>query len=273
MPDNTPQDVPLTGADLRQYLQAQDDFAFEREIFTHAQGFGLEVQHAGLYEDPATSKLRQFDLRAIKVNGDHRIRLAIECKSLRPTYPLVVSCVPRAPEESYHCVMFTRREPGQNASHAGIRRVTSSLHGTGNYVGKDMCQVGRDKRGSLAGSDRELFDKYQQAMASSSDLIAEAAEDHRPRNERSIYTAVMPILVVPDGTLWAAWYTSRGRLERDPAQTDEVAFYLGRDYPLVREGLTFTISHLHIMTTRGVADLLRQVGEPRSQGLWEALFR
>ncbi len=115
MPDDTTQDAPLTGADLRTYLQSQDNFAFEREVPMHADGCGLMVQHAGLYEDPATSKMRQFDLRAFKSNGNHRIRLAIECKSLRPTYPLVVSCVPRPPEESYHCAMFTRPEPGQNS--------------------------------------------------------------------------------------------------------------------------------------------------------------
>jgi hypothetical protein len=273
MPDDTPQDAPLTGADLRTYLDTQDDFAFEREMFTHAYGYGLTVQHTGLYEDPATSKLRQFDIRAMNVSGNHRIRLAIECKSLRPTYPLVVSCVPRTDEESYHYVMFTRPEPGLHGSHTGVKRVRSALYVSGDYVGKDMCQIGRDKRGSLVGSDGGLFDKYQQAMASSSDLIAEAADDHRVRYERSTFTAVLPILVVPDGTLWGARYSSRGRLEGEPVQTNEVTFYLGRDYPLTREGLTFTISHLQIMTKSGATELLRQVGEPRPQGIWEVLFR
>jgi hypothetical protein len=88
--------APLTAENLRSYLETQDNFAFEREIFTHARGFELEVQQAGLYEVLLSEKFRRFDLRAPKVVGNHRISLEIECKSLTPAYPLLVSCVPRS---------------------------------------------------------------------------------------------------------------------------------------------------------------------------------
>ena len=213
----TPDDnAPLTSADLRAYLDNQDDFAFERRVFTHAKGFGLTVQHAGIYEDPTTSKWRQYDLRADKQNGDYCIRLAIECKSLRPTYPLLVSCVPRPREESYHHVI--QGLTGANfsgGSNAAVQIKHTALYAPNSYVGKDMCQVGR-KGGGFAGTDEKTFDKYQQAMASVADLIAEAAEYHRPRRSVEQATAILPILVVPDDALWQARYSVGGQLEGDP---------------------------------------------------------
>jgi hypothetical protein len=264
VPDNDA--APLIAQELRAYLESQDNFAFEREIFTHAKSFGLTVQHAGLYEDQLSEKFRQFDLRASKLNGNHRISLAIECKSLTASYPLLVSCVPRAADESYHEVMHSPA--------AGVQRVQSRLYAADEPVGKTMRQVGRARGGGFAATDEKaLFDKYQQAMASSADLIVGAAEEQRPRRATSTFAAILPILVVPDGTLWMARYSSRGRLERDPEQTNEVSFYLGRPYPMPLEPLRpFTISHLHVMTKTAVADLLQQVGEPRANGIWQLMF-
>jgi hypothetical protein len=258
--------TPPTAQDLRAYLDTQDNFAFEREIFTHARRFGLEVQHAGLYEDPLSEKFRQFDLRATKVNGDHRISLAIECKSLTPAYPLLVSCVPRPSDESYHEVMFSPS--------AQVRRVPSSVYQTDEPVGKVMRQVGRVRGGGFAGTDeKQLFDKYQQAAASSADLIGGAATAVWARRPTESFAAVLPILVVPDGTLWMARYSSRGQLDRDPERAHEVHFFLGRRYPYPQEPLrAYTISHLHVMTKTGVVELLQQVGQPSANGIWQQLF-
>jgi hypothetical protein len=256
----------MTAAELRAYLAEQDAFAFEREMYTHAHGHGLLVQHAGLYEDPVSEKFRQFDLRALKINGDHRIRLAIECKRLTPAFPLLVSCVPRPDDESYREVIAS---PG-----AGVQRTVSAVYPQNEPVGKSMRQVGRTKDGSFSNTDEKgLFDKYQQAMASCSDLVAQAAEEQRPRRTTTTFTAVLPILVVPDDTLWMAKYSSRGSLQVDPEPTREVTFYLGRQYPIPFEPLRpFTISHLHIMTKATAADFLRQVGQPSPGGIWQLLF-
>src|SRR5260370_2769827 len=68
----------LTAEDLRVYINSQDDFAFEREVFQNAKGLGLSAEHAGLYEDPITNKPRQFDVRASKTIGHHKINLTLE---------------------------------------------------------------------------------------------------------------------------------------------------------------------------------------------------
>lgn len=267
--------APLTAADLRAHLNAQDNFAFERRVFTHAKGFGLSVEHAGLYEDPVTSKVRQFDLRASIQHGDDRLSAAIECKSLGPSFPLLVSCVPRSSAESYHQVMYgltgSTFSPGP---HVEVRTIPSRLYRPGEYVGKDMSQVER-RGGGLAGTDERVFEKYQQAMASAAELIAAAVEYHRPRRPTEHVTAILPVLVVPDGTLWQARYSSRGDLEGDPEPADEVAFYLGRKYsiPLAIPGtaLDFRITHLHIVTETRMAALLGEIGQ--AGGIWQLLFR
>lgn len=155
---------------------------------------------------------------------------------------------------------------------AGVRQLRSAPYPPGEPVGKVMCQVGRAKGGGFSATDEKMFDKYQQAMASSADLIAEAAVEHRPRKATNMFTAVLPVLVIPDGTLWVARYSSRGSIERDPEQVREVSFYLGRKYSIPLLEHTFTITHLHIMTKTAVTDLLRQVGQPRPGGIWESLF-
>jgi hypothetical protein len=59
-----------------------------------------------------------------------------------------------------------------------------------------------------------------------------------------------------------------GSLECAPRKAAVAAFRIApRSDPLTREGLTFTISHLQIMTKSGATELLRQVGEPRPRGI------
>ena len=264
MPDD---DAPLTGAELRDYLQSRDDFAFERRMFRHADGFRLEVHHAGLYEDSTLGKQRQFDLRAVKRNGDHHIRLAIECKSLRSSYPLVVSCVPRPENEAYHEVMLERTEHGDRVQ---VRRLQSRLYAQGDPVGKAMRQVGRQKGKPTGGDD--MFDKYQQAMASAAGLVDGAAQYHRVCKPRQEFTGILPLLVIPDGTLWVAKYSTGGDFRLNPEAADSIAFYLGRQYVVRSVSTVFTISQLHVMTETAAVDLLRQLGEPRPGGIWELLF-
>jgi hypothetical protein len=97
----------ITSADLK-YLLSTDDFNFEREIYHVAKNLALNsVEHAGLYEDPVQSKQRRFDIiRATHIVGHNTIELAIECKRLKPSYPLVVSCVPRADDEASHSYLY-----------------------------------------------------------------------------------------------------------------------------------------------------------------------
>lgn len=156
---------PISETDLGEYLRSNDDFAFEREIVHAATTLNLnEVEHSGLYEDPLQRKQRQFDIRASHTQGDCRIELAIECKRLSPSFPLLVSCVPRAQNEAFHQYLHTfERAQGGNL-YVNPESVRSggpmSLYPSGLLVGKSMRQVGRESNGkSFIATDSEVFDK------------------------------------------------------------------------------------------------------------------
>jgi hypothetical protein len=264
--------TPITAADLREYAAAQDDFGFELEVYRKARELNLSPSHAGTYEDPVTNKARQYDIRAVAVNGNFRIRLAIECKSLSNLFPLLISRVPRSEEESFHDLTYTLASPDNVytgcAAVMPVRGPTS-LYRPADRVGKSMRQVKRNDDGRLAGGD-DIFDKWMQALASADGLIKQALDEHRPRRNEPMFTCVLPILVVSDCTLWVADYSHAGQLEGDPVQVEEVTFFLGRTFKDFNPSLNYTVSHLHIQTRSKIGDFLAEVSRPGA--LWERIF-
>jgi hypothetical protein len=74
---------------------------------------------------------------------------------------------------------------------------------------------------------------------------------------------VLPVVVVPDGTLWRAEYDHNGSLLGEPSKAEECEFYVGREVPCKsRPGdwsSSFTFSHLHFLTLRGFAKFLLRI--------------
>lgn len=253
---NPRQSTALTAADIGEYLATADDFAFEREVYHVAKGLGFAAEHAALYTDPVTDKPRQFDVRAWTTQGANRIALAIECKGLSLDYPLVVSCVPRAAHESYHEVLEVSPTMGLSSSYTRVKPIPSQM-GTGAYqvsqgVGKSMRQVRRETKGPKAGqmvSGDDVFDKWTQALASIAEMVDDGANALSSGPQQKLqHIAFVPCLVVSDGALWIADYSNRGELVQAPFQVDTIDFFVGRKYPLKREGVDFMITHLRIVT-------------------------
>lgn len=262
-------DKEVTETDISEFIRSRDDFAFERRVFNTVVGAGLNAEHAGLYEDPVTMKPRQFDIRARKTVGAKGYRctidLTIECKALTPKFPLLISCVPREKEETYHDILTTAFGMNSGAyRHHG-------LYSLGEYVGKSMRQVGKTKKDDLFGGD-EVFDKWMQALASAGEVITEEADriGRRSDGPAAEFVVVIPILVVSDGTLWLAKYQADGSLDGAPARGDEVTFYLGRKYRLARQNFVFTISHLHVCTETRFSALLAEIAGGGS--IWPKLM-
>ena len=260
-------------------MRSKDDFAFEREIYSIAYGFRLQPEHAGLYEDPVTNKPRQFDIRCHATIKTQRIALAIECKRLNPTYPLLASCVPRATNEAQHQILHTDAVMGNGASFTRVQTVAGGryplLYPPREGVCKSMQQARREvkgeRRGEMVGGD-EVFDKWMQALASMADLIERGAEALSVRREDGVtQMAFLPVLAVPDGTLWVANYSTQGDLREEPFQAEEITFFLGRKYSLTREKLTFAIAHLHVMTRTAVGNFLQNIAD--GGGIWQQLFQ
>src|SRR4051812_46650875 len=93
----------ITAADLTNYLDSESDFAFEIRAIKELQKAG-EVLHGGTYMDTITGKPRQFDIRVTISKDRCVIRLAVECKNLKKTFPLLVSCLPRSDDEAFQYI-------------------------------------------------------------------------------------------------------------------------------------------------------------------------
>src|SRR5208282_2613268 len=113
----------LTQADIAEYLATADDFAFEHEVYHVAKGLRFDVEHGAVYRDPVTEKHRQFDIRASATLEHDRISLAIECKGLKPDFPLLLSCVPRESKEAHHQILFASDVMGEGSSYTRVKPV------------------------------------------------------------------------------------------------------------------------------------------------------
>ncbi len=103
--------TPITENDLNEFLASESDFAFEMTVLSLLRKIGFNSLHSGTYQDPVTKKIRQFDLRAGKNEGDFLLTLAGECKNLGVNFPLLITAVPRTIDEAFHegrCMWLTK---------------------------------------------------------------------------------------------------------------------------------------------------------------------
>jgi len=262
---------PITKDDLDAYLASVSDFQFEMVVHGELARLGFDCRHGGTYSDPITSKHREFDIRAIGRIGAHRLYLAAECKNLRANFPLLVSRLPRTKHEAYldvvcphdqstapppTLVTYTTTPP------AGSRRVVGadSLYRVGDPTGKSLTQVGREikKEGDLVAGDSEIYDRWSQALGSSRDLFVEASE--WASDQRDGIALVLPLVVVPDGRLWAADYNALGELISSPTQAESISHFVGAPIKLdFFHGRRPEISHLEFITLSGLEPWIKRI--------------
>lgn len=87
--------VTITSTEIEKWVDADSDFGFELQVFSSLMLHCSKCEHAGTYKDPVTKKLRQFDIRCYIRGPRCMANLAVECKNLTDSFPLVVQCVPR----------------------------------------------------------------------------------------------------------------------------------------------------------------------------------
>jgi hypothetical protein len=189
----------ITEADLNEFVDNDSDFAFEMRVMNKFAFLGFYGQHSGTYRDPVSGKARQFDLRVRKYSGDFLLTIAAECKNLQPTFPLLVSAIPRTNNESYHDVIRFRQAQTYQFSRVETVSPNNSRYAPNKMVGKKIDQVKRaDQKQALMSDDSATFDKCSQAVNSCRDLIQEMSVFPRTPNLR----VVIPALVVPSRTLF-----------------------------------------------------------------------
>lgn len=293
---------PITASDLIGYLETTSDFQFEMEVLKVCTNSSFIPEHGGTYVDFATKKDRQFDIRAWSTKqqrGDQHcvLKLAIECKNLKSSFPLLVSCVPRREEECYHYVIMspikrTITGVGKTSSSVGSSSSSSTQHVSASsvtadsvkigatqgsafrhdqMVGKSVAQVGKsvtppgrkDKGGEdptveFIGDSKEVYERWAQAVSSCYDLIKQAPNDHQTLGREFAVTVVQPILVVADDTLWTVGYWKDGRRIEDPTRVERADFYLGKSYQEMGLKGEYKLSHLIILTLSGLKNFLRE---------------
>ena len=261
--------------DLLEYLNSYSDFSFELAVLKMLRTNGIECEHGGLYEDPVTSKSREFDIRATKTIQQspsgrmaieckitetiqrYRVRMAIECKNIRDNFPILISCIPRHEQESYHQIAIVSKpklDAPQHQSRAKTLRIRAehSLYNLHEPVGKSTVQVGKTTDGTISANDSELYEKWGQCLSSAKDLVDRVYWDGGD-NERYL-SAVVPFVVVPNGRLWTVTYDDEGNRLCDPKPTDRCPCFINKDYGM-GTNLARTrmwLSHVEIVTYEGM---------------------
>jgi hypothetical protein len=261
------------GAKLREAVLREDDFGHEmrvRQVLESAQGKPI-IEHGGLYRDPVEEKSRQFDLRCVfscAGQGYSQIYLAVECKNLDPDRPFLISGTARADSESFHDLIISsvKNQPIVQGASVG-----KSVYRSGKFVGKSCVRFAPSTEGfkRLGGQEGDFSARWMQAISSAHELCQRAASaaqyDYQP-----VKSVIIPMLVVPDDSLWSVGYDHSGNLESDPMLTDEVCFYLNQRIAVYPNFVGLRLSHLHFFTLRGLSKFLNDFHD--DSPIWNAWF-
>ena len=125
--------MSITTTDIRNVITKEDDFGHEMRVgHVIANHPMIKVQHGGTYTDSVTQKPRQFDYRCWIRKENACLALAVECKNLGSSLPLVV-CGRRRPEdEAFHDLIESRQ--GTFKRHSATFAGLSSVEKIGNKV-------------------------------------------------------------------------------------------------------------------------------------------
>lgn len=246
------------------------------QILKEIKKRGLHAEHGGHYDDPVTQKSREFDIRTISEYGnDMRVVLAVECKNIKPHFPLIISATPREQFESYLSFIsdseFNKLRPEKDLM--GYANISSALERTtqpcryaicdlypvGGMVGRSTAQVGKNLQGEIVANDAEIYEKWGQAVSS----IKKAIEWLPRRDDGTISDAIeilgcaLPFVVVPDGMLWIAEYSKNGDVVTGPKQVDRISCICGKKYEFGSPfGWHYRISHIEFVTKTGLLNFI-----------------
>jgi hypothetical protein len=154
----------------------------------------------------------------------------VECKNLRENYPLLLSTVPRTAEESFHQIMsqFGGGFPGvvtvRTVEPSSVYKPAESDYKPAQMVAKKTDQIGREHQsGDLFSDDSATFEKLNQALNSSRDVVQSASLDD---DVRPFHTVIVPVLAVPAEMLWQVDYAEDGALLSPPRRVERASLWI-----------------------------------------------
>lgn len=151
--------------DVKRIIESADDFGFEMRVGQVLKGLADDArkdifngtyleppEHGGTYTDSITSKPRQFDFRCriirrpsvnVPTQGTYCALLAIECKNLHESAPVVVCGCPRAMGEAYYDFIVSHMDDSGRCMSLTTRRVEhGQFYQADEFVGKSCVRLG-----------------------------------------------------------------------------------------------------------------------------------
>jgi hypothetical protein len=269
--------------DIRDVITREDDFGHEMRVGSVLRSCSTMVlEHGGTYTDPVSDKPRQFDYRSWLTFGGTRLALAIECKNINPATPVVICGAPRAATEAFHDLIESRQGSFDDGDmvQVGLSSVTRRMsrdnrfYPAGQFVGKSLVRIQAEKKTISRSGESELYDRWAQAVSSAIELGTSAKFVARHLRLGNVFSAVLPIVVVPNNALWRAFYDDTGTLNSEPERVDECTFFIGREIEIAESGKpwfqTFTFSHVHFLTLTGLKSFLSTMVSDKTA--WRCLF-
>jgi hypothetical protein len=282
--------MAITAADIRDLVSREDDFGHEMRVGHVMRGhLSGRIEHGWTYVDPVSEKPRQFDFRWRFQKDNTVLHLAVECKNLNSEVPLVVCGRERVGPEAFHMLVESRSGTfSYRSAKGGIDRVVDGLssitrearghesfYPPGDFVGKNLIRIRPDKpeKGRyVVTSDADIYDKWSQALASAFDLTLAACNLSKSFGRSHVYSAILPIVVLPDEVLWTVTYDINGKIVGDASKTNGCQFYVGREVRFGETGFRqrFCFSHIHFFTLSGFALFLVEITQDTEA--WQRLF-
>jgi hypothetical protein len=274
--------MKITVEMLKKAVEAEDDFGHEMRVRRVLLSVpGAKVEHGGSYTDPVEAKPRQFDLRFEYTDegGPRRLQMAVECKNLSPDAPLIISGTNRTPEEAFHCYICSLLEagaPNQPARPPSVfwAKKENQFYQGVSFVGKSLLRLKtNEKKTALirASGPDEIYKGWSQALASADELCDRALQARKP-GHRGVNSLTLPVVVVPDGTLWSMDYDWNAVNTSGPVAADEVQYFVNHKVALKISAFRATIrlSHIHFFTLKGLKLFLGSIMQPG--GSWKEWF-
>ena len=228
------------------------------------------VEHGGTYTDYITGKPRQFDYRFTISRDYESVNWAVECKNLHPDCPMVVCGRPRTSEESFHTFL-----QAEDFYKKGIKVDNNfSIYEFESFVGKSVVRIKPTKDAQKrqtepfsVDGDKDIYEAWSQAISFCHDIVDKIS---KPQTEKLIREFILPIVVIPNNSLWIAEYTSDGQLKEGPKQVDECYYYVGHEIAIPKSNI-LSISHIHFVTLNGLSKMLDLYLGPRVYK-WKNIF-
>lgn len=284
--------MPISPTDIQALILKEDDFGHEMRVGKIIRDVpNIRAEHNGTYTDPVSGKPRQFDFRCALLKESAELHLAVECKNLNPSAPVVICGANRKDDEAFHDLIESRLNsvsPGKQKHVTHVDGPSSAtfrasredaFYPPKSFVGKSILRIKPNPNKSqtasvpfISDSDADIYDKWSQALSSSVELAELACERAAHYRVPKFYCAILPVVVVPDDSLWTVYYDENGAVLKQPELVNTCDLLVRREITVTRDWMPhqFTFSHIHFFTLTGFNAFVSNMAA--SDVVWNKLF-